>query len=155
MRVIRMIRHWRGMAFDEVLAGRLRALLVSEPGISEKKMFGGVAYMVHGNMACGIVGQDLMLRLGPKRFSEALSRPYTRPMDFSGRPMAGMVYVAPQGFALDEDLRRWVDPALAFVRALPAKVPKAAKKRLAGRLGVSQAGGHWSRRTRMARRLPS
>ena len=117
------------MAYNEVLADRLRKVLIGEPGITAKKMFGGLAFMVNGNMACGIVGDDLMLRLGTARHDEALSRPFARPMDFAGRPMVGMIYVAPPGYESDKDLAGWVALALDFVRSLPAKKPTPGKKR--------------------------
>ena len=117
------------MAYDEVLAARLRTLLQHEPGMTEKKMFGGLAFMVGGNMCCGIVANDLMLRIGADGHDDALSRPHVRPMDFSGRPMVGMVYVEPEGYASDQDLGGWVELALAFGRSLPKKVPQTRKSR--------------------------
>ena len=133
------------MPYNEDLALRLRALLLHEPGMVEKKMFGGLAFMVYGNMACGIVHDDLMLRVGAARFDDALSKPHARPMDFSGRlpergegvparsarpapAMVGMVYVAPPGYASDTDLARWVSLTLAYVRTMPPKKAPAAKK---------------------------
>ena len=112
------------MTYDYRLAERIRGLLLSEAGVTEVKMFGGLTFMVNGNMACGITKDDLMLRVGEERFQEALSKPHARPMDFTKRPMIGMVYVSPQGCAAKEDLRRWVDLAVDFARALPPKRPK-------------------------------
>ena len=117
------------MAYDEELAIRLRSLLKQEPGLTEQRMFGGLSFMVHGNMACGIVKNDLMLRVGEERFTAALAKPHARPMDFTKRPMVGMVYVDSGGYAHDEDLRQWVGMALDFVRGLPPKAPGAARKR--------------------------
>src|SRR5712672_1379605 len=74
------------MAYDQNLAERVRAILASEPSLSERKMFGGIAFMIEGHMCCGIVGHDLMLRLGPDGCDAALKRPHVRPMDFTGRP---------------------------------------------------------------------
>ncbi len=83
-------------------------------------MFGGLAFMLDGHMTCGIVGHDLMLRLGPDLAGEALKRPHVRVMDFTGKPMAGMVYVSPQGLR-GRALRSWVAKAEGFARTLPPK----------------------------------
>ena len=85
------------MAYDEGLADRIRKSLGLDALLSERKMFGGLCFMVNGNMAFGIVGEDLMVRVGPERYDEALSRPFAREMDFNGRPMRGFVYVEPEG----------------------------------------------------------
>jgi TfoX/Sxy family transcriptional regulator of competence genes len=85
------------VAYDERLAARVRDLLAGDPGLSERKMFGGLAFMHDGNMCCGIVGDRLMLRLGAELAEQALKQTHVHPMDFTGRPMTGMVYVAPQG----------------------------------------------------------
>lgn len=109
------------MAYDELLAERIRTLLHRRKGITERRMFGGLAFMAGGNMACGIVKDELMVRVGPERHEEALARPHARPMDFTHRPMRGMVYVAREGFATDEDLAAWVDRGLSYARSRPAK----------------------------------
>lgn len=109
------------MAYDEALATRVRTALAGEPGVIEKKMFGGIAFMLRGNMACGIVGDEMMVRVGQGNYDDALSRPHARPMDFTGRPMRGMVYVAGAGFESDEDLAAWVEAGASFARSLPAK----------------------------------
>ena len=108
------------MAYDEALADRVRAVLAEEDGLSERKMFGGLAFMLHGNMACGIVKDELMLRLGPEGADSALDRPHVRQMDFTGRPMTGMVFVAPAGLEGDA-LGDWVVQAVGYARALPPK----------------------------------
>ena len=108
------------MAYDERLADRVRDVLEGDPGVSERKMFGGIAFMIDGHMACGIAGEELMLRLGPEGAEAALRRPGVRPMDFTGRPMKGMVFVAPQGLR-GTALRRWVEAAAGFARTLPPK----------------------------------
>jgi len=84
-------------------------------------MFGGIAFMVRGNMCCGVIGDRLMLRVGPKRYETALSRHHTRAMDLTGRPMKGMVYVEPAGFASAGDLKAWIARAMEFTLSLPAK----------------------------------
>jgi TfoX/Sxy family transcriptional regulator of competence genes len=109
------------MAYSEALAGRIRRTIAVEKNVSERKMFGGLAFMVRGNMCAGVVGDDLMLRVGPNRYAEALARPGARPMDFTGRPMKGMVYVQRKSVAADAQLREWLEVALGFVRELPAK----------------------------------
>ena len=108
------------MAFDEHLADRIRAALRDVPDVREKRMFGGLAFLVGGKMACGIVGDELMLRLGEHRADAALDEPHVRPMDFTGRTMRTMVYVAPAGFATPA-LRRWVDQGVAHAATLPPK----------------------------------
>ena len=108
------------MAYDQALADRVRAVLAEEDGLTERKMFGGLAFMLHGNMACGIVKDELMLRLGPEGADSALDRPHVRQMDFTGRPMTGMVFVAPAGLegdALGDSVAR----AVGYARALPPK----------------------------------
>lgn len=109
------------MAFDESLAGRVRELLEARAGVSERRMFGGIAFMVTGNMAVGVIGDDLMVRLDPADAERALAEPHTRPMDFTGRPMKGMVYVDPGGTAGDEDLAGWVEAGAEFAASLPPK----------------------------------
>jgi TfoX/Sxy family transcriptional regulator of competence genes len=109
------------MAFDEAVAERIRKALEGSPDVVEKRMFGGIAFMVRGNMCCGVIGDRLMLRVGPKGYETALSRPYARPMDFTGKPMKGMVYVEPVGFASTGDLKAWIARAMEFTLSLPAK----------------------------------
>lgn len=110
------------MAYDEDLAMRVRAVLAdadTEP--REQKMFGGLAFMVRGHMTVGILGDELMVRVGKDAHEDALALPHTHPMDFTGRPMTGLVQVAPAGTADDDDLRAWVQRGLDFTRSLPAK----------------------------------
>jgi TfoX/Sxy family transcriptional regulator of competence genes len=109
------------VAYNEQLANRIRAIVGNGPELSERKMFGGLAFMHNGNMFCGITRDDLMVRLGPERFEEALASPHARPMDFTGRPMKGMAFVGPEGYAKDEQLLSWVERTLEYARSLPAK----------------------------------
>ena len=109
------------MAYDEGLAERIRDALRGRRGVSERKMFGGVAFMLNGHMTVGIVGETLMARVGPARYADALALPQVRPMDFTGKPMKGMVYVEPAGIARDAVLRAWVERGLSFVLSLPPK----------------------------------
>ncbi len=109
------------MAYDENLAERIRPLLRDQDEVYERKMFGGLAFMVNGHMCCGVNQDTLMLRVGPEAHEEVLALEHARPMDFTGRPMKGMVYVEPEGFASDPELASWIDHALAFVTSLPPK----------------------------------
>jgi TfoX/Sxy family transcriptional regulator of competence genes len=109
------------MAFDEVLAERVRGALSSVPDVAERRMFGGLAFMVSGHMACGILGDELMLRLGNEDAGRALDEPHTRPMDFTGRPMRSMLFVERAGVEADEALNAWVDRGVDFARSLPPK----------------------------------
>lgn len=109
------------MAFDETLADRVRDALSPRVGVTERKMFGGIAFMIAGNMAVGVIGDDLMVRLDPADAEKALAEPRTRPMDFTGRPMKGMIYVDPAGTGADADLVGWVDAGAAFAASLPPK----------------------------------
>ena len=108
------------MVYDEQLANRIRQAFGTRNDITERKMFGGLAFMLDGHMCCGIVGQDLMLRLGKDGAAHALEQPHVRPMDFTGRPMKNMVYIDPPGHR-GRALRAWVETAAAYARSLPAK----------------------------------
>lgn len=109
------------MAYDEQMAGRVRKAVASREGLSERKMFGGLCLMLNGNMFAGLIGEELMLRVGPQRFEELLAKPGARPMDFTGRPMNGYLYVSPAAYATDKALSEWLDYALSFVATLPPK----------------------------------
>jgi len=109
------------MAYDEALAERVRDALGVREGITERKMFGGIAFMVGGDMAVGVIGEDLMVRLHPADAEKALAEPHTRPMDFTGKPMKGMVYVDPAGTESDRDLGAWVEAGADFASSLPPK----------------------------------
>lgn len=108
------------MAYDHDLADRVRAVLPHGEAVTERPMFGGLTFMLGGHMLCGVVNDTLMARLGPEGADLALARPHVRPMDFTGRPMKGMVFIDPA--ALDgQALRLWVDAAARYVRSLPPK----------------------------------
>jgi len=109
------------MAFDEGLAQRIRECLDERPSIHEKKMFGGLCFLSRGNMCFGIVGEELMVRVGPEAHATCLALPHAREMDFTGRSLKGMVYVATPGFDADDDLADWLGRGLAFAESLPAK----------------------------------
>jgi len=108
------------MPYDEDLAERVREELQADPAYSERKMFGGLCFMLHGNMCAGVVGDRLMLRLGEPASAYALDEPHVSPMDFTGKPMRGMVYVDSNGLGGDA-VARWVGQAATFARGLPAK----------------------------------
>ena len=109
------------MAYDETLAGRIRKALTPRPDVMERKMFGGLAFMLRGNMCCGAMNDTLMLRLGNELAAAALKEAHARPMDFTGKPLKSMVYVDAPGIASDEDLYSWVNKAADFAETLPAK----------------------------------
>lgn len=111
------------MAYAEEVAQRVRAALDSAepPEMMERRMFGGLALMVNGHMCVGVNGDELMVRVGPEAYADALARPHAREMDFTGKPLRGFVYVAPEGFASNEDLEAWIDLGLDFVLSMPPK----------------------------------
>ena len=109
------------MAYDEELAERVRDALALREGVTERKMFGGIAFMLAGNMACGVLGDDLIVRVGSEEHERALAEPHVRPFDFTGRPSKGIVFVSPAGVASDETLAGWVGAGADFAASLPSK----------------------------------
>ena len=109
------------MAYDEDLADRVRELLSARSGVSERKMFGGIAFMVDGNMAVGVLGEDLIVRLDPADTERALAEHGVREFDFTGRPARGMVYVAPEVTAVESELAGWVEAGADRATSLPPK----------------------------------
>ncbi len=109
------------MAFDEGLAERIRDLTSDQPDMTERKMFGGLCFMRSGNMCFGIVGSELMVRVGHDAYAAALVLPNAREMDFTGRSMRGMVYVSEVGLSEDDDLAGWLERGLDHARSLPPK----------------------------------
>lgn len=107
------------MAFDPGLAQRVREVLGERPGITERRMFGGLAFMVHGRMFVGVQAASLMARVGPERHDDALAMPGVRVMDFTGRPMKGYVYLDPPAIAEDPALQAWVRWCEDYAAALP------------------------------------
>ena len=107
------------MPYDEQLATRVRTLLNGQRAIVEKKMFGGLAYLSNGKMFVGVLKSDLVVRVGPEAHDAALKKPHTRPMDFTGRPMKGYVYVSPAGTKSAAQLRVWLAWGQKFVATLP------------------------------------
>ena len=109
------------MAFDENLAARIRARLSRRTGVTEKKMFGGIIFMLQGNMCCGVHRDSLIARLGPEEAGAALAEPHTRVFDLTGRPMKAWVLVEPKGLVEAAQLRKWVDRAAKWAGSLPPK----------------------------------
>jgi TfoX/Sxy family transcriptional regulator of competence genes len=112
------------MAYDEALADRIRDVLGEDPAVSEKKMFGGLAFLYRGLMFIGVSGDKLMARVGKDSYEDSLRRPHAREMDFTGKPMQGYVYVAPPGLEAREDLQFWIQRCKQFVGTLPPKKAK-------------------------------
>jgi len=123
------------MGYDEKAAERVRRILSTQGDVIEKKMFGGLCFMVNGSMCCGLTSTALMVRVGPDGYEKALALPHARPMDFTGRPLTGMVYIDPAGYKTDAALAKWVQRGVNFVSGLPAKTSAAVRprKRLAKR----------------------
>jgi len=109
------------MAYDEDLAGRVRQALNGQPGLVEKKMFGGTGYLLHGNMACGVNGSNLIVRVGPDGYPDALEQPGVQVFDLTRRPMNGWIQVTPHGLSDQAALELWVARGVAFARSLPPK----------------------------------
>ncbi|MFN7920642.1 MAG: TfoX/Sxy family protein [Bryobacteraceae bacterium] len=109
------------MAYDLGLADRVLRVVSRSGPVVERKMFGGISYMVNGHMCCGVVNTDLVLRLTPDAVAAALKKPHTRPMDFTGKPMKSMIYVSAAGLERDDQLEKWVGAAATCARSLPPK----------------------------------
>jgi hypothetical protein len=120
------------MAYDPKLAERVRLVVDGREGVTEKAMFGGLAFLLDGKMFCGVLGQELLARVGPDGHDAAMARKHVRIMDFTGRPMRGYVFVGPGAIARRADLVRWVDECARFVTTLqkaPAPRRKASPRR--------------------------
>ena len=109
------------MAFSEELAERIRRRLARRKGIEEKKMFGGIGFLLNGNLLVGVWKDSLIARLGPEQGEEALPEPHVKEFDITGRPMKGWVLVEPEGVTSDDQLKGWLQRAVKFVGKLPAK----------------------------------
>lgn len=109
------------MAYDEALADRVHQLLQRRAGYTQRKMFGGICFMLHGNMCCSVTRSCLMLRLGEKKAAQALQEPFTHEMDFTGKVMKSMIYVEGPGIEEEQDLKYWLNQAVRFTQSLPAK----------------------------------
>ena len=109
------------MAYNEGLAQRVRVLLEGKSGLEEKKMFGGVCFLLNGNMACGILNESLIVRVGPEKYENALKLPHIREFDITGKPMKGWVMVSAEGHDTIKSLSYWVEQGVNFTMSLPAK----------------------------------
>ena len=109
---------------NEELVDRIRQVLGPRQDVSDKRMFGGVCFLLDGKMVCGVVGDDLMVRVGPLAFEESLQEPHTRLMDFTGRPMRGFLYVEEKGWKTPRVLLRWVEAGLAYAAVAPTRKPR-------------------------------
>ena len=109
------------MSFDEGLAQKARELLDNRLGYEEKKMFGGIGFLMHGNMACGVIREDLIVRVGADNYTNALLKPDVELFDMTGRAMTGWVVVKEPGYRLDSDLNDWVAQGVEYSLSLPAK----------------------------------
>lgn len=109
------------MAYDPGLVARIRDTLGNRANVAEKKMFGGVAFLLDGHMFVGVAGDELMARVGPAAYAAALARDHVREMDFTGKPMKGYVFVAAEGLEDDRQLAKWLHECLEFVSSLPPK----------------------------------
>ena len=109
------------MAFDEGLAERIRAVLDGRGDIQEKKMFGGLSFLLNGNMAVGVIKDELCVRVAPERFEAFLRRPGARIFDFTGKPMKGWLMVGADGLAEDSELAGWIEEGTAYAESLPPK----------------------------------
>ena len=109
------------MPYDDGLAHRVREALDARAGVTEREMFGGVGFLVDDNLCCGVIGDSLVVRVGPDAYDDALDEPHARPFDFTGREMRGWIFVDQAGLASDAALDAWIDRSLAFVETLPPK----------------------------------
>jgi TfoX/Sxy family transcriptional regulator of competence genes len=117
------------VAFDETLARRVRRLLDSRPDLVEKHMFGGICFMIRGRMLCGIIDDTLMVRLDADEADRVADLPHVRPMDFTGKPMRGYLFVDAEGIGSPNALRTWVDRCVRHLESMPIKKAKSAVRR--------------------------
>lgn len=115
------------MPYNDELAWQIRKVLARYPAVTEMKMFGGLTFLVNGHMCCGVLKDNLVVRVSPEDYEKALAEPHARPMDFTGRPLRGFVYVGPKGYVKDEQLERWLLMASTFVSSLPS--PKKGRRK--------------------------
>lgn len=109
------------MAYDEKLAQRIRDTLKGQPGLTEKKMFGGVGFMLNGNMACGVYKSEMIVRIDQSQHDAAVSKPNVRTFDITGKAMKGWILVGLQACASDKDLKTWVNMGVQYALSLPRK----------------------------------
>ena len=109
------------MAYNEGLANDIRALLANRPHVVAKKMFGGIGFILNGNMAVGVLGDELLVRVTPEQFEALRAEPHVRLFDMTRRVSRGWLVVTPPGLAMDEELQRWVARGVAVAETLPPK----------------------------------
>lgn len=109
------------MAYDEELSDRVKTVLKGKRSVTEKKMFGGLCFMVNGNMACGVEKNKLVVRVGPNDYEKFLKQKHVRKMDFTGKPLKGFIYVMPEGLRRSDSLKQWVDRGVQYAKSLPRK----------------------------------
>jgi TfoX/Sxy family transcriptional regulator of competence genes len=109
------------MAYDKELAQRVREIVAAHPGLVEKAMFGGLGFMLQGNMCCGVLNDELVVRVGPEQDAAAAERPGAQPFDFTGRPMQGWLFVSAEGYDADDALESWVNQGIDYALSLPPK----------------------------------
>jgi TfoX/Sxy family transcriptional regulator of competence genes len=109
------------LVYNEQLASKIRTIVARRKGWTEKKMFGGIAFMLNGKMCCGVIKDDLLVRVGAERNDEALALANSRPMDFTGKPMKGFIYVDSKGWSKEASLKKWVDMGIDYVSSLENK----------------------------------
>ena len=112
------------MSYDEHLASRVRKAVKSAPGVTEKRMFGGLCFLRHGLMFAGVLETTLMARVGKANYEDSLAHDHVRVMDFTGRPMAGYVFIDEPAITTDQELAFWLNRCLIFVATLPPKPKK-------------------------------
>ncbi len=117
------------MAYNQTLASRVDGVLAKEPGMTSKRMFGSICYLLNGNMCCGVVGDRLMVRVGKEQYDEVLKIKGAQPMDLTGRPLTGLILVDASAIGTEFALRRWVQMGLDFTKTLPRKIKKFKKLR--------------------------
>lgn len=116
------------MPYDEKLAERISTILKGKRGLVQKKMFGGIAYMLKDKMFVGIAKNELMVRVLDEKYDEYLKKPNVRLMDFTGRPLRGFLYIDSPGFKTDKQLAKWIDVGIEYVMKSPSKKKKTAMK---------------------------
>jgi TfoX/Sxy family transcriptional regulator of competence genes len=109
------------MAYSEELANRVRGLLKGNYEFTEKKIFGGLCYMINGNMFCGVIKDNLVVRVGKDAYEDALAKQGAKPMDFTGRPLSGFVYIEPEWYRKKQSLLAWINKGVEFASSLPPK----------------------------------
>jgi len=109
------------LGYNKDLVQRIREFLEKTSGVSEKKMFGGIAFMVNGNMTVGVIKDELIVRVGKEYYTQALKEDFTREMDFTGKPLKGIIFVEAEGISEDSVLHYWINKGLKFTQTLPHK----------------------------------